>query len=243
MVADRMADCVSRAVARSGTALIAASSPVCGRRRDLAHRAQGRVHEGGDRVALRSRASRRRRSGPGPGSGVMSSIPRTVTSSPVSWSWMGSLLMKPVAALRPRPAATAAPCPKSGYSVIVRSAGVRPAELQERLQHHPGRAVLAGDAEGLALEVGRGRDPRRRLREHDRGELAVDRRHVLDRDALADGRDDARPVGDPDVDARPGRRGSRGSGRCCSGTRHRGRPRRSSPPGRRGRTVRTGRSG
>ena len=42
---------------------------------------------------------------------------------------MGSLLMKPVADWTAS-AATAAPCPKSGYSVIVRSAGVRPAELR-----------------------------------------------------------------------------------------------------------------
>ena len=95
----------------------------------------------------------------------------------------------------------------------------------------------------LPFEVGRRRDPRRRLGEHDRGELAVDRRDVLDRDALADGRDHARPVGDADVDL------------ALADLRHEvrvdlvlerdvepGRPR-SSRPGRRGRTGRTGRSG
>ena len=61
------------------------------------------------------------------------------------------------------------------------------------LPNLPGRAQL------LALEVGHGLDARRGLREHDVRELRVDRRDVADRHALGDGRDDRRPVGEPDV--------------------------------------------
>src|SRR5262249_1774086 len=65
---------------------------------------------------------------PGPGSGVIWSIDRTLAFVPDSWSWTGSLLTNPVAASI-APCARAAPWPKSGYSTIVTSAGVRPAEL------------------------------------------------------------------------------------------------------------------
>ena len=71
---------------------------------------------------------------------------------------------------------------------------------QQRLEHDPRRAEATRDPELLALEIsGRG-DPRRRLREDDRGELAVDRRDVADRDSLAGGRDGARAVRQADID-------------------------------------------
>ena len=78
--------------------------------------------------------------------------------------------------------------------------GRQPGRLEQRLEHDPARAVAAGDADLLALQVRRGADPGRRLGEDDVRELAVDRRDVGDRDAVADRRDDARPVADPDVD-------------------------------------------
>jgi hypothetical protein len=64
---------------------------------------------------------------PGPGSAVTSSTWRTNAGVPASSSWTGSLFAKPVAAST-APWATAAPWPKSGYSTIWRSFGVRPAE-------------------------------------------------------------------------------------------------------------------
>ena len=57
---------------------------------------------------------------PGPGSGVTSSTCRTNVGVPLRSSWIGSLFTKPVAAST-APWATAAPCPKSGYSTIVTS--------------------------------------------------------------------------------------------------------------------------
>ena len=56
----------------------------------------------------------------------MSSTRRIVTSSPVSSSWTGSLFANPVAAAT-APWDTAAPWPKSGYSTISTSSGVRSA--------------------------------------------------------------------------------------------------------------------
>ena len=52
----------------------------------------------------------------------------------------------------------------------------------------------------FAREVGRPDDPGRRLGEDDAREVGVDGEDVADRDPLAHGRDDARPVGDADVD-------------------------------------------
>jgi hypothetical protein len=57
---------------------------------------------------------------PGPGSGVTSSTCRMNVGVPLRSSWIGSLLTKPVAAST-APWATAAPCPKSGYSTMVTS--------------------------------------------------------------------------------------------------------------------------
>ena len=95
----------------------------------------------------------------------------------------------------------------------------------------------------LPLRSAAASDPGRGLGEDDVRELAVERRQVADRDALADRRDDARAIGDADVD------GARADERMRSG---------SilfwnvdveagllvvAPPGRPGRTARTGRSG
>ena len=121
----------------------------------------------------------------------MSSTWSTVACSPASSSWTGSLFAKPVAAST-APCATAAPWPKSGYSTICEVVGRQVGGREEGLEHDPRRPVAARDAQLLALEVGRAVDARRRLGEHDRRELPVDRREVFDRDALADGRDHAR---------------------------------------------------
>ena len=58
---------------------------------------------------------------------MTSSTWRTTVGVPASSSWTGSLFAKPVAAST-APWATAAPWPKSGYSTIVTSFGVSPAE-------------------------------------------------------------------------------------------------------------------
>ena len=58
---------------------------------------------------------------------MIASTVRTTVFVPASSSWTGSLLTKPVAAST-APAATAAPCPKSGYSMTVTSAGVKLAD-------------------------------------------------------------------------------------------------------------------
>ena len=71
---------------------------------------------------------------------------------------------------------------------------------EERLEHDPARAIATRGPDLLALQVGRRLDPGRVLGEDDVGELAVDRGDVGDRDGPADGRDDAGPVADPDVD-------------------------------------------
>ncbi len=57
----------------------------------------------------------------------MSSMRSTVAFSPVISSWTGSLFANPVAASTAS-CATAAPWPKSGYSTMVTSSGVSPAD-------------------------------------------------------------------------------------------------------------------
>ncbi len=78
--------------------------------------------------------------------------------------------------------------------------GGHPGRPEQRLEHDPARPVAAGRADLLAPQVRSRVDPGRRLGEHDVREAAVDGRHVADRDAVADRRDHARPVADPDID-------------------------------------------
>ena len=104
---------------RSGTALIAASTPDRRVGRDLVHRLERRPDEARDRVVLRRRPSPSTTMMPGPGQrrdrrrrGGRSPASRRARAGPARCSRSRS-------PRRPRPAATAAPWPKSGYSTIV----------------------------------------------------------------------------------------------------------------------------
>ena len=127
IVASRMAACVSRVEASSGTAVIAASTPTSGSWLISSMARSVAATKAAMASPLDSSAACPTIS-PLPGSGVISSTRRTFTASPVSSNWTGSLLANPVAAST-APWATAAPCPKSGYSTISRSSGVSPADF------------------------------------------------------------------------------------------------------------------
>ena len=198
IVAARIASCVARSLARSGTALMDASTPTDGFAAisfialSVARMNPATASCFAEIVAVEAMI-------PGPGSGVISStredgrlrpgeleLDRLVVHEPGRRVHGAGRDGRPLAEVR-----------------VLDDRGVGGREVrggEQRLEHDPRRAVLARDADLLALQVGGGVDPRRRLREHDRGELAVDRRDVLDRDPLADRRDDARPVGEPEVD-------------------------------------------
>ena len=102
-----MAACVSRELASSGTAVMAASSPASGDAaissiaRSVAAMNAAIASRFDSRVALPTIR-------PLPGSGVMSSTRRIEAVSPVRSSCTGSLLSKPVAAWT-APCVTAAP--------------------------------------------------------------------------------------------------------------------------------------
>ena len=107
IVASRMAACVSRSAARSGTAVSAASRPFLRVVADVLHGPQRRGDERRDRVALHVERFAPTIS-PLPGQWRDLVDAQDVHSSPVSCNWTGSLLAKPVAAST-APCATAAP--------------------------------------------------------------------------------------------------------------------------------------
>ena len=122
IVASRMAACVSRPDARSGTAAMAASTPTFGSAA-IASMARSvcsmnrAIPSAFESSVLTPAIS------PGPGSGTIRSTCSTTACSPPRSSWTGSLLAKPVAASTAS-CWTATPWPKSGYSTIVTSSGV-----------------------------------------------------------------------------------------------------------------------
>ena len=198
MVAARRAACVSRSFASSGTALIAASSPTVGFAL-ISSIAWSVAATNAATASCCSSSVFVPAMSPGPGSGVIESIRRIDGLLAVQLQLDRLVVDEPGRGVD-RALLDGGRLGEIGVlddlDVVGRQAGRR----EQRLEHDPARAVAAGDADLLALEVGRGRDPGRRLGEDDVRELAVDRRDVGDRDAVADRRDDARPVADPDVD-------------------------------------------
>ena len=136
---------------------------------------------------------------PGPGSGVIASMGRTTAFSPSS-SQLDRLVVGEPGRGIDRALLDRGALGEVGVLDDLDVVGRQAGRAEQRLEHDPARAVAARGADLLALQVGRRGDPRRRLGEDDVRELAVDGRDVLDRDAVADRRDDARPVADPDVD-------------------------------------------
>ena len=137
---------------------------------------------------------------------------------------------------RRRPGATAAPCPKSGYSTIVRSATVCSFDASSAWSMIQDEPYLPGIPSFLPTSPSASVDPAARLGEHDRRELAVDRRDVLDRNALADGRDHARAVRQAEIDRALRRPSATRSASISFWNVTSGPPRRSSRPGRPGRS-------
>ncbi len=90
--------------------------------------------------------------------------------------------------------------PEVGIEDDVEVVGGQVRGSQQRLEHDPRGTVAAGDPELPAGEVIGISDARRGLREDHRRETPVDGRDILDRDAVAHGRDDAGPIGEADID-------------------------------------------